>query len=98
MYKFKMEHFSLKDCYVRFPNQTDFFQKISSVGENLLYRGFILGTAVTKNLLRKGFNVAAITDIKPELCQGYPESIQVVLWNFKNSFRLQSMLEQRIKE
>ena len=37
----------------------------------------IPGKAVTNNLLRNGFNVAAITDIKPELCQGYPSSIQV---------------------
>lgn len=36
-----------------------------------------VGTAVTKNLLRKEFNVTAITDIRPELCQGYPSSIQV---------------------
>ncbi len=36
-----------------------------------------IGQAVTNNLLRKGFNVTAITDIKPELCQGFPSSIQV---------------------
>merc|ERR1719402_1662082 len=36
-----------------------------------------VGTAVANNLLRKGFVVSAITDIKPELCQGYPQNIQV---------------------
>jgi len=37
-----------------------------------------VGQAVTNNLLKKGFAVTAITDIKSELCQGYPESIKVV--------------------
>merc|ERR1712227_155933 len=37
-----------------------------------------VGTAVANNLLRKGFIVSAITDIKPELCQGFPESVAVV--------------------
>jgi hypothetical protein len=43
----------------------------------LKVKHYYLGQAVTNNLLRKGFNVTAITDIKPELCQGYPSSIQV---------------------
>jgi len=37
-----------------------------------------VGTAVTNNLMRKGYNVTAITDIKPELCSGFPENIKVV--------------------
>lgn len=37
-----------------------------------------VGTAVAHNLLRKGFLVSAITDIRPELCQGFPSSVQVV--------------------
>ena len=37
-----------------------------------------VGTAVANNLLRKGFLVSAITDIKPELCQGFPDSVKVV--------------------
>lgn len=37
-----------------------------------------VGAAVTKNLLRNGFQVTAINDIKPELCQGYPDSVQVL--------------------
>merc|ERR1711962_832177 len=37
-----------------------------------------VGTAVANNLLRKGFIVSAITDIKPELCKGFPESVAVV--------------------
>ena len=37
-----------------------------------------MGTAVANNLLRKGFLVSAITDIKPELCQGFPDSVKVV--------------------
>jgi len=37
-----------------------------------------VGTAVTNNLLRNGFVVSAVTDIKTELCNGYPESIKVV--------------------
>jgi len=37
-----------------------------------------VGTAVANNLLRKGFLVSAITDIKPELCQGFPDSVRVV--------------------
>lgn len=36
-----------------------------------------VGTAVARNLLRKGFNVSAINDIKPELCHGFPESVQI---------------------
>jgi len=36
-----------------------------------------VGTAVTNNLTRNGFNVAAIMDIKPDLCRGYPENISV---------------------
>ena len=37
-----------------------------------------VGNAVANNLLRKGFVVSAITDIKPELCQGFPDSVRVV--------------------
>ncbi|XP_023325846.1 3-hydroxyisobutyrate dehydrogenase, mitochondrial [Eurytemora carolleeae] len=37
-----------------------------------------VGTAVTKNLLRNGFNVSAIMDVKPDLCQGYPDTVKVV--------------------
>ena len=37
-----------------------------------------VGTAVANNLLRKGFLVSAITDIRPELCQGFPDSVKVV--------------------
>merc|ERR1711997_1214799 len=37
-----------------------------------------VGTAVTNNLVRQGFNVANIMDIKPELCRGFPENIQVL--------------------
>ena len=37
-----------------------------------------VGTAVANNLLQKGFLVSAITDIKPELCQGFPDSVKVV--------------------
>ena len=37
-----------------------------------------MGTAVANNLLRKGFLVSAITDIRPELCQGFPDSVKVV--------------------
>merc|ERR1712066_120557 len=37
-----------------------------------------VGNAVANNLLRKGFVVSAITDIKPELCQGFPDSVTVV--------------------
>ena len=37
------------------------------------------GTAVAHNLLRKGFLVSAITDIKPELCHGFPSSVQVTM-------------------
>ena len=36
-----------------------------------------VGNAVCHNLLRNGFTVTAITDIKAENCQGYPESIEV---------------------
>lgn len=37
-----------------------------------------MGNAVANNLLRKGFLVSAITDIRPELCQGFPDSVRVV--------------------
>ena len=37
-----------------------------------------VGNAVANNLLRKGFLVSAITDIRPELCQGFPDSVRVV--------------------
>lgn len=37
-----------------------------------------VGQAVTKNLLKKGYVVTAMTDIKPDLCKGYPDSIKVV--------------------
>jgi len=37
-----------------------------------------VGAAVTNNLLRNGFTISAVTDIKSELCEGYPESIKVV--------------------
>merc|ERR1719369_2412910 len=36
-----------------------------------------VGNAVCNNLLRKGYTVTAITDIKPDNCKGYPESIAV---------------------
>ena len=39
----------------------------------------LTGTAVTKNLLRNGFNVSAIMDVKPDLCQGYPDTVKVCL-------------------
>ena len=32
---------------------------------------------MTNNLLRNGFTVTAVTDIKTELCAGYPDSIKV---------------------
>ena len=32
---------------------------------------------MTKNLLKKGYVVTAMTDIKPDLCKGYPDSIKV---------------------
>lgn len=37
-----------------------------------------VGTAVANNLLRHGFQVTAIMDIQPKLCQGFPQSIKVV--------------------
>ena len=37
----------------------------------------IIGTAVANNLMRKGFQVSAIMDIKPELCKGYPAEVKV---------------------
>ena len=40
-------------------------------------RDICSGTAVTNNLLRGGFRVTAITDIKPELCQGFPQDVKV---------------------
>ena len=36
-----------------------------------------VGNAVCHNLLRKGYTVTAITDIKPDNCKGFPESIAV---------------------
>lgn len=36
-----------------------------------------VGNAVCHNLLRNGYQVAAITDIKAEKCQGFPSSIAV---------------------
>ena len=36
-----------------------------------------VGNAVCHNLLRKGYTVTAITDIKPDNCKGYPESIAI---------------------
>ena len=36
-----------------------------------------VGNAVCHNLLRKGYKVTAINDIKTENCQGYPETIQI---------------------
>ena len=36
-----------------------------------------VGNAVCHNLLRNGYKVTAITDIKPENCKGYPDSIAV---------------------
>ena len=36
-----------------------------------------VGNAVCNNLLRKGYTVTAITDIKPDNCKGYPESIAI---------------------
>merc|ERR1711997_1348431 len=37
-----------------------------------------VGTAVANNLIRNGYNVANIMDIKSELCRGFPENIQVL--------------------
>ena len=37
-----------------------------------------VGNAVANNLLRKGFLVSAITDIRPKLCRGFPDSVRVV--------------------
>lgn len=36
-----------------------------------------VGDAVCKNLLRKGYTVAAINDIALDRCKGYPENIQI---------------------
>jgi len=36
-----------------------------------------VGTAVANNLLRNNYKVSAIMDIKPDLCRGFPEDIQV---------------------
>merc|ERR1712215_317175 len=37
-----------------------------------------VGTAVTNNLLRNGFTVSGVMDVKAELCQGYPDNVKVV--------------------
>jgi len=62
-------------------NNIRLFSTTRDLGKNLRI-GVIgmghVGTAVTNNLLTKGFDVAAVTDIKPDLCTGYPASIQVV--------------------
>ena len=36
-----------------------------------------VGNAVCNNLLRKGYNVTAMNDIKTENCRGFPDSIAV---------------------
>ena len=36
-----------------------------------------VGNAVCHNLLRKGYTVTAINDIKTENCKGYPQSIEI---------------------
>ena len=36
-----------------------------------------VGNAVCNNLLRKGYIVTAMNDIKPENCRGFPDSIAV---------------------
>ena len=45
--------------------------------QRAIFQYSFVGTAVTNNLLRNGFVVSAVTDIKTELCNGYPESIKV---------------------
>merc|ERR1711923_576164 len=47
-----------------------------SLGVGIVGMGHV-GNAVCHNLLRKGYTVTAITDIKPDNCKGYPESIAV---------------------
>lgn len=47
-----------------------------SLGVGIVGMGHV-GNAVCHNLLRKGYNVTAINDIKTENCQGYPETIQI---------------------
>ena len=36
-----------------------------------------VGNAVCNNLLRKGFEITAMTDIKAQNCQGFPKEIKV---------------------
>ena len=50
---------------------------IFALNSRQLFIDTFTGTAVTNNLLRKGFTVTAVMDIKPELCKGFPESIKV---------------------
>eukprot|EP00093_Oithona_nana_P001212 01212.XXX_4016_2589_1 [CDS] Oithona nana genome sequencing. len=47
-----------------------------SLGVGIVGMGHV-GNAVCHNLLRKGYKVTAINDIKTENCQGYPETIQI---------------------
>jgi len=63
------------------PTKNVLYRSISNSASNIKI-GVVgmghVGTAVTNNLMRKGYNVTAITDIKPELCSGFPENIKVV--------------------
>ena len=45
--------------------------------KNLLFCLTFLGDAVLKNLLRRGFNVVAITDVDLTKCNGYDSNIEV---------------------
>jgi len=54
---------------------------MTKVVENDLKVGLVgmghVGNAVCNNLLRKGYNVTAMNDIKTENCRGFPDSIAV---------------------